>query len=218
MKYGTTRSARAGFTLLETVIVTTILGMILAAVGLFQGISQRSSKSMIAHSDVERRGDRALCEIMDALRGAGVHTLTPDPTSAFGTNTITFQVPTGVSADGDVTLGAPARVDLRLDDGELDNGIDDNGDGVIDERALVITRGIGTLNQRSVTVCHGIAELSEGETSNAADDNGNGIVDESGFCVRRIGDLFYLYLTLDSRTREGERIQYTTTTALALHN
>jgi hypothetical protein len=173
---------------------------------------------MIAHSDVERRGDRALREVMDALRDAGVHTLTPDPTSTFGTNTLTFRTPAAVSALGDVTFGAPARIDIRLDDGELDNGVDDNGDGVIDERALVITRGIGTANQRAVTICHGIAEWSEGETPNAVDDNANGLVDESGFCVRRVGDLFFLYITLDSRTRQGERIQYTTTTALGLRN
>lgn len=210
--------ARAGFTLVEVAIAATILGLMLTAIGMFQATSQSSSKAMIAHSNVERRADRAMNDVLDALRGAGVHTLAPDPTTAFGSNTIVFQVPASVSAAGVVTFSSPLRIDLRLDDGELDNGVDDDGDGTIDERALVITRGLGTAGQASVTVCHGIGEMLEGETSNAVDDNGNGIVDESGFCVRRIGDLIYVYLTLDSRTREGERIQYTTTTAMALHN
>jgi prepilin-type N-terminal cleavage/methylation domain-containing protein len=218
MNHSKLAARRAGFTLVEIAIAATIVGLILGAVGMFQSTSQKSSNSMIAHADVERRGDRALKEVMDALRDAGVHTLTPDPTTAFGTNTILFRSPTAVAANGDVTFSAPTRIELRLDDGELDNGIDDNDDGVIDERALVITRGIGTAQQRAVTVCHGIAELAEGETANGLDDNGNGLVDESGFCVRRVGDLFFLYITLDSRTRQGERIQYSTSTALALRN
>jgi hypothetical protein len=117
-----------------------------------------------------------------------------------------------------VTFGSQSRLDIRMDDGEVDNGIDDDGDGVIDERALVLTHVVALGTQRSATICHGIAERLEGESANAADDNGNGIIDESGFCVRRVGDLFFLYVTLEGRMRTGELIQYTTTTAIALHN
>lgn len=209
---------KAGFTLIEVAIAASILALLLASVGTFQAISQKASRTMVVRSDLERRADRALQTITRALRGAGVHTLIPDPTSAFGSDTITFQTPTGVSGAGVVSFSAPSRIALALDTGEADNGVDDDGDGRVDERALVITRDVGLASQTATTTCHGIGEWLEGETSNGLDDNGNGVIDERGFNVRRVGDLLYVRLTLESRTEDGQVLRCTTDTALVLHN
>jgi len=151
-------------------------------------------------------------------QSAGVHTLVPDPVGNFGVDTITFKKPLAVSAAGVVTWSAPITIGLQLEETETDNGVDQNHNGLIDERALVITRDVGTASQKSTIACHRVAEWFLGETSNGADDNGNGVIDEHGFCVRRVGDLLYLYLTLESPADGGQVVRWTTSTAIVLHN
>jgi hypothetical protein len=162
--------------------------------------------------------ERALAILSRELAGADVTTLSPDPTSAFGSDNLRFQTPSFVSNTGIVTLNAPVTVALLMDTRETDNGIDDDHDGLVDERMLVVTRNIGTASQRSSVLCHGVAEWLEGESSNGLDDNGNGVRDERGFSVQRVGDLLYVRLTIESPTKDARSAKWTTSTAVALHN
>lgn len=209
---------RYGFTLMEVVISIAVLSVILGAVGLFQVRGQKASQVVQQQADLQRRADRALQTISHELTGAGIHTLAPDPTSNFGSDTLTFQTPRSVSGTGVVTWNAPSTITLQMGNGEADNGLDDNHNGLTDERQLVITRGVGTANPRTTVICTGVAEQLQGELSNGIDDNGNGIVDEHGFCVRRVGSLLYLYLTVEKAAERGRVTQWTTSTAIVLHN
>jgi type II secretory pathway pseudopilin PulG len=207
-----------GFTLIEMTIAVVVTATLLGSIAFFQARSEQASKAMVRRSDLERRADRALQMVTRALRGAGVHTLVPDPNGAFGTGSIRFQTPSDISAEGVVVWNTPTTVAIQMDTGEIDNGLDDDGDGRIDERALVITREIGTPEERATTICHGIAAWADGEIANGLDDNGNGILDERGFNVHRVGDLLYLNLTLESPAGDGRILRCSTSTALALHN
>lgn len=212
------RAQRAGFTFIELAISISVLAMILGVVGMVQMRGQKAARNIQSMSEVERRGDRAMQAVMRELVGLGVHTLDPDPVTDFGSDTLTFQTPAAVSAMGAVTWNAPLRFSLALDDGELDNGLDDDGDGLVDERRLMLTRNVGTGGERTTTVCHGVAEWLEGETWNVLDDNGNGLIDERGFSVRRIGDLLQVRLTLEAPGDGGNVLVWTSTTALVIHN
>jgi prepilin-type N-terminal cleavage/methylation domain-containing protein len=193
---GTIAGRRGGFTLIELMVTLSVLSLVLIGMGVFQLRSNNASKSMLARSAAETRARRALDRVAEELTGVGHTLLFPDPSTSFGTSAITYQRSTGVSATGTVTWGTQSRLELELEPGETDNGHDDDGDGLVDERRLVLIRDFGTAAAKTVVLCSGVAELLEGETANGADDNGNGVVDEAGFNVRRVGDLLTARLTV----------------------
>ncbi|MBL8862462.1 MAG: prepilin-type N-terminal cleavage/methylation domain-containing protein [Planctomycetes bacterium] len=210
--------SRAGFTLVELTVSAAILTLVLGSVGLFQLRSQEHTGSMLVNERAETQARRALTRIVDELRGVSAAFLVPDPTSVLGTSTLTYQRPADVTNTGVVVWGPPSRLALELEPGELDNGLDDDGDGLVDERRLVLTLGLGTAAERSVVICTGIAEFAEGEAGNGADDNGNGLVDEPGFSVRRVGDLLTIRLTVLVPLDGGGVLTRSTETSLVLRN
>jgi prepilin-type N-terminal cleavage/methylation domain-containing protein len=214
-----TQHSRSGFTLMEVMIVITILGGLLGAVAMFQLRSEDSFQATSAQARADSLARQSMARIMEAVSGSSNAVFVPDPTSSLGTDTLTFQQPTAVSNAGVVTWSNQMRFALALDTGEVDNGLDDNGNGLIDERRLVLTLDVNTLTPKSVTLCHGVAEWYPGETGgNAIDDNGNGVVDERGFSVRRVGDLLNVRLAVQVGYSKGRVATATTDTALVLHN
>jgi hypothetical protein len=156
--------------------------------------------------------------VMHELNGVGRSQLTPDPSSSSGADSILYQKPMSVTGGGVITWSATARLQLMLDDGEGDNGADDDGDGLVDERKLVLTKNVGGLSEATTTIVHGLAELAPGETANAADDNGNGVADERGFNVQRTGDLLTVRLWVQRRLATREVVTVPLESAVVLHN
>lgn len=212
------RRARGGFTLLELVIATAALSLLLGAMGVVQVRSREMSRVSVAQEEVEAQCRRNLDRVAEELEGVGRTMLFPDPSTAFGTGTLTYQHPASISNMGVVTWDNARHLQLQLAPGEIDNGLDDNGDGLVDERALVLTRDFGLGSARSVTICSGIPELAQGETVNGIDDDGNGLVDEAGFNIRRVGDLLTVRLTLQQPMGKGEIATASLQTSMALHN
>jgi prepilin-type N-terminal cleavage/methylation domain-containing protein len=212
------RAARRGFTLLELVVATALLSLVLGAVGLVQMRARDASRNGIARDQVETACRRALDRVAEELQGVGHSMLFPDPSTNLGAGSLTYQHPTSVTAGGVVIWDNPSSLTLQLEPGEFDNGLDDNGDGLIDERELVLTQNIGTPQQRSVVLCKGIAELGQGETANGLDDNGNGVVDEAGFNVRKVGDLLTVRLTVQGPAGDGTVFTTSMQTSVVLHN
>jgi prepilin-type N-terminal cleavage/methylation domain-containing protein len=213
-----TRSARRGFTFIEIAISLAVLAMLMGAVGMVQMRGQKATSAIRTQSDLERRANRALLMATRELTGLGVHTLAPDPTTSLGTDTITFQRPESVTAAGVVIWQPSTMLALLMDEGEADNGVDDDGDGLVDERRLSITRNMGTPQQKTTVLCHGVCAWMDGEIPNGLDDNGNGVVDERGFSLKRTGDLLNVRLALEATADAGERVIFTSTTALVIHN
>jgi prepilin-type N-terminal cleavage/methylation domain-containing protein len=216
----TARNSRneRGFTFIELAISISVLAMIMGVVAMFQLRAQKAANAIQTTADVERRADRAMTAITKELSGVGVSTLQPDPLTNLGSDTIQFQTPQSVSAAGVVSWNNATRIELAMDDGEIDNGIDDDGDGLIDERRILVTHDVGTPSQKMVVICHGVAKWLEGESGNNLDDNGNGIVDEHGFSVQRIGDLLQVRLTVQGVGEAHGVIAWTATGALVVHN
>jgi len=209
---------RGGFTLLELVIATVLLSLMLGTMGLVQMRARDASRVGMAREQVETTCRRSLDRVADELQGVVRGLLFPDPSTSLGTSTITYQHPTGVSTAGVVSWDTPSSLSLELDAGEIDNGIDDDGDGLIDERRLVLTRNVGSPNAVTTVICSGIPELGEGEVANGLDDNGNGVVDEAGFNVRKVGDLLTVRLTVQGPAEGGQIISSTLSTSIVLHN
>jgi prepilin-type N-terminal cleavage/methylation domain-containing protein len=208
----------AGFTVIELLVSVTVMGIVLTALGLVQARSATETKVMQARATAESRARRALDRVAEELTGVGHSLIFPDPSSNFGTSVLTYQRATGVTNAGVVTWNTPSRVELQLDPRELDNGVDDNGDGLVDERRLVFTRNFGTANAQTAVLCTGIPKLAPGELANGIDDNGNGVIDEAGFNVRRIGDLLTLRITVQQPYAGNQVATVSLETSIVLHN
>ena len=209
---------RGGFTLLELVIAAALLSLVLGTMGLVQVRARDVSRVSMERDQVESLCRRTLDRVAEELEGVGHSLIFPDPSSNLGSSSLTYQHPTGVSNLGVVSWDTPSSLVLQLEPGEIDNGLDDDGDGLVDERRLVLTKNVGTPNAVSTVLCTGIAELAEGEEPNGLDDNGNGVIDEAGFNVRKVGDLLTIRLTVEGASSKDGIIATSLQTSIVLHN
>jgi prepilin-type N-terminal cleavage/methylation domain-containing protein len=209
----------AGFTLIELLLSIGVMGIILTALAQVQMRSSAQAKSMQAREVAEGRARKALDRIAEEMSGVGRSLIFPDPSTPLGTSAMTYQRATGVTAAGVVTWGTPSRLELQLDPRELDNGRDDDSDGLVDEQRLVLTRNFGLANAQSVVLCTDIPKFAPGEVGgNAIDDNGNGVVDEAGFNIQRIGDLLTIRLTAQQPYSGNRVATVSLETSIVLHN
>lgn len=214
----TSSRPRAGLTLIELVIAVTLLGTMLGSVALVSGTSRRAFQRGVVTSALEIRSSAAMGAVVGVLESATLAGLTPDPLPGLNTSQLRFTQATGFS--GEVALTAPlAQLGLELEPDEADNGLDDDGDGLVDERQLVLTERVGLATERRRVLTRSVTELLEGELPNGVDDNGNGLVDEQGFVVERRGSALDVQLTLGRATGDGrESAARTARTSIMLRN
>lgn len=167
---------RQGFSLLELMIVTSIFGIILAGVYGILMSTQSTYAVGTASASLNLQARRTVDRIAEELRDAGVETLFPSPTLPFGSDDLTFQKNVGYQAGaivwGDVNrvaLWEPASPALALwtdlgganeksafltlwvreyAEGEVANGLDDNGNGLVDEKGISFALDGNTLTIR----------------------------------------------------------------------
>jgi hypothetical protein len=111
-----------------------------------------------------------------------------------------------------------AQILSELDEGELDDGADNDGDGLVDEGRVVLIEDQGGAAERRVVLTNGVAELQDGEEANNADDNGNGLVDETGLSFSATGETVFVRLTCQRRTDDGRLLVQAAETAVRLRN
>ncbi len=211
------RSCRRGFTLIEVLISVTLTVVLATAVALAAsrgyGAYHTTQRNNAVESNVRQALDRAARELLSS----GLAVIAPSNIDDdFGTSDLVFQQATG-QVNGAITWGNPVRLVLEYESDELDNGLDDNGDGRVDEGVLVFVRDDGLASETRAVLCHGVREFLEGETDDDADENGNGIIDEGGFNLHRSGDVLTLRLTLEE-TDESTSVIRTLETSIRLRN
>jgi prepilin-type N-terminal cleavage/methylation domain-containing protein len=204
----TSTGRRAGFTLIELMISVTILG------GIFLAIASASSSAADAYDQSRVRGrvvakanqvlDRIANEFVEA-DGANISPALP----GIGATAITYQV-----SDGAGGFGPDRTIRFQMDVGELDDGIDNNADGRIDEAVILWIEDEGGANERSAVWCHNVRSLMANETANFIDDNGNLLTDERGLIFQRTGDVISIQLTLEEIDEDGRPITKTVQTSV----
>jgi hypothetical protein len=209
-------SSRSGFTLIEVAISTLFFVLMMSVLGVVTMTSESAYKASTLATKLDGQGRRALVRVSDELTTISGTLMNPDPTGAGGTDQIEFQQAVGV-ANGAVVWGALTRIGFEYDVGEVDDGQDNDGDGMVDEGVLVFTRDIG-VNQARVVLCHDVRELAVGEVVNGIDDNGNGVVDEGGFSIQRVGDVMVIRLWLETSAGGGETVGRQHQTRVRLRN
>lgn len=211
------RNRRAGFTLIEALLSVAILGSLLGTVFLVQSRGKNAAETSTAQLQASLKASRVVDRVIRELQCMGGDSATPSPSSSLGTDVLTYQVSEGV-AGGAVAWSSPRRLELLMAPNEFDNGADDDGDGLVDERALVLTYDVGGANERRTTLCDSIPELAPGETANALDDDGNGIVDERGFNLHRTGDVLEVRVTVQGAGPEGSVVSASVETSIRVRN
>ena len=179
------RPARAGFTLVEMVLVAGLLGL---AVWVGSG-TLRSGRDAFRMSNqlmsIDTDGARTMRRILEALREADDASVASIPAFPFFSESIDFQLVEPY--DGTSTpLGDPRCIEIDADAAAV---------------RWVENPGLG--NESSSYWASNIATLLEGEVDNNLDDNGNGMIDEPGLYFSRDGELIRVGLTMTTQGPSG---------------
>jgi prepilin-type N-terminal cleavage/methylation domain-containing protein len=154
---------RAGFTLIEVTIALVLIGLVLANVGMVMRSSSAAFELRNSLSNLDLQADTTLDRIALAVMGSSPDTLIPSQSAPLWSSQIEYQKNLGME-DGKPVWSAPERIEetaqkeqvvwtqnpdgagarsvvwtnwvRSLLEGELANGIDDNGNGLVDESGL----------------------------------------------------------------------------------
>jgi len=198
---------RAGFSIIEMAISMSLLAVVLGSASMAVKSGNDLFVQVSVNNDVSSRSARTMNRVVQELRGASDGTFVQYLRTPTGVMTKiwspTLEFQTARDWNGAVVWGDPKRFTLELQAGELDNGLDDNNNGLIDERTLVLLTNPGMANEERLILAHGVAELLEGELPNGVDDNGNQMDDERGFCLDLDEDALTIRLTLERMGPQG---------------
>jgi len=196
-------ASRGGFSLLEVVLALALTATLVGAMVSMGGSSTRLVETGLTRAQLEAQIARTLQRVARDLSCARAGSFDPLPETPLWQDAFDFDEPRGFrAADGRITWSS-ARIVLELEDGEVDDGVDNNGNGLVDERRLVALRDAGGPDEQRVVLTRWVREYLEGEEGNGLDDDGNGLTDERGFCMERRGEELVLHLTLEILDREG---------------
>jgi prepilin-type N-terminal cleavage/methylation domain-containing protein len=156
-------NSRGGFTLLEVMIGMVVVGLVLGNVVMMMGSSADAYDKQSSKANLELQLDQTLDRIVLALMSASRESLDPNESNPTFLTSLQFRQSLGVQ-DGAVVASVQERIELQVENGEvvwrekpeepderaviwsrwaseffqgeLPNGVDDNGNGLIDETGL----------------------------------------------------------------------------------
>ncbi|MBL8858534.1 MAG: prepilin-type N-terminal cleavage/methylation domain-containing protein [Planctomycetes bacterium] len=211
------RSCTSGFTLVELAISSVVFGVILSATLGASFTAQNGFSAAVIRSRLEQRAQRALDLILDEFGTAGQTGLTPASAPPLGSFSLTYRRPTGIAA-GAITWGNASTVLFEYTADEPNNGVDDDGDGLVDEGRIVLIRNVGLPTERRTVLATGVPELMPGELANGLDDNGDGLADERGLAFSVASGVLTIRLALGEADAHGRRITSIQRIAIQLRN
>lgn len=160
------RPSRAGFTLLEMVISLALVALVVTNIVLAMNGSTKAYEVGSSRDEVEDQARRTLDRIALAVMGSSREGLAPGQEAPLHTHVLTYQLNLGYE-DGEAVWSDPERIEREEQaaqitwkknpgvaeeqrvvwtkwvrdymDGEVFNGVDDNGNGLIDEKGLSFT-------------------------------------------------------------------------------
>jgi hypothetical protein len=168
-------------------------------------------------AQLEAQATATIERMVIELSTVGLETVAPDPLPGVGCDGIQYLQATGMK-DGVIEWTPLRRLAFEYEVGETNDGLDNNGNGLVDEGRIVLTEDVGRPGERSHVLTRWVRELSDGEEQNGLDDNGNGLVDERGFFLERIGETLVVRLTLQKLSAEGNLMSRTARTSVRLRN
>ncbi len=212
------KSSRAGFTVLELAISLGLFAVVLGLGATVGGSAQDAYSQTSSAAQLESQVKATLDRVVSELEHGSLATMIPplDPGAA-DADVLAIQPVTDIVA-GAAVLGSFMTIGFRDDPNDVIDGLDNDGDGLIDEGHLAFIRDIGTANATNVILCKNVARFLEGETAGAGDENGNGVTDETGLLFQRDGDLLTISLTLQGVQGNGGIDTRTSSVSVMMRN
>lgn len=195
--------SRAGMSLVEAIVAAAITAVILGTITRAAISGQKSTKQSMIATELETQARDVVDRIAEELVSARTTGLNPSPTGQFGSSTLTYQKCTGY-AGGVAVFGTNQRIRWLIEPTEINNGIDDDRDGLIDEGMVEFTRDLGAGTQRIVRWARQVREYLARENPNVVDDNANGLIDEQGLSFSLTGRILTIRLTLQGIGPKGD--------------
>lgn len=208
---------RSGFTLLEAVVALMLFGVAAGSIALVQRTSSQALETGAESSSLNESARQAMERISSRLPSADRTLVSPTPEAPFYSSSLDF-TPCQGYADGAVQWGDPERIAFEYTAADPDDGVDNDGNGLIDDGQVVWTRDPGGPNEERKLLCRHVPELLEGELPNGEDDNGNGLEDEAGLAFDFREDTVTVRLTLQLVDRRNQRLTRTVTRAMTFRN
>ena len=202
---------------MELVIAVGVMFILVGAVVAVGNGNARAYQTGATAAQLEAQVAIAMDRMVADLRMAGRDSLNPDPTPGLGASSLDYLAAVDHTA-GETTWTPLRRLALERDPAELDDGLDNNGNGLVDEGRVVLTEDVGGPGERSFVIVRWVSELHQGELANGADDNGNGVVDEPGFFLERVGETLVVRLSLQRNDAQGLPLGRSGQTAIRVRN
>ena len=211
--------ARRGTTLIEVALASSVLVIVGSTAILAARSTTQAYRTETAIAELERVGRQAMAEVEAGLRAADAGAIFPAAVQApFSSSSVDFSRCIGF-VNGAIQFGPTERLAFEQDPLDPDDGLDDDGDGTIDEGRLVWIENPGTVAEVRRVLAPWVAESATGEVlGNNADENGNSLNDERGFSVVFEDSLATVRLTLVRRDQAGFLAEHEMTRTVALRN
>lgn len=211
------RATQRGFTFLEMMAVVVVLAIVGGLGVQALQMTTKASTSTVFHSELDTRAHRAVHRIVRELQEAQLASLLPEPLEPFGTAALDYAC-AEVSDDERIVIGAYRRLELLPSSTDALDGIDNDGDGLVDEHDLWLVRDVGLASESRTVLVRNVSAYLEGESPNAADDNGNGLVDERGFNLALRDGVLHVRLSIQGRSPRDEIITRIAETTVWVRN
>jgi len=212
------RHRAGGFTLLELVISLGLTSVMVGAAVMIQVAGTNALQSSNQQLEAEGKARRGLDRVAQELERAIIMDVWTNFTPLAPDSPELSYLNVGGLVDGVMVPGHATRIRLEPDPRDPNNGVDDDGDGLIDEGVVVLYRNLLEADEIRVVICSDVTEFFAGETGNGADDNGNGLTDEAGFHFEQDGDLITVRICVAGVSSEGTTVIRTAETSIRLRN
>jgi Tfp pilus assembly protein PilE len=215
---------RRGTTMVELLVAALIMTTVLGAIGVTVLAGTRSYEEGVARAEVDAQARRLVSRVAEEFLTASAGSCDEGPllwsggVEDEGGVEYTYTQVLGAAA-GNPLFGTQRRVRLGYAQGELDDGIDNNGNGLVDECRILLTQDTG--GGPEIAIGGFVREFLQGEVgANDADDNGNGLDDERGLCITYDEDTntMMVRLTIERLTSQGRLVTSTAETSVLLRN
>ncbi len=209
---------RTGHSLLELLFGIVLLSLITGSIALIGGTGTRLFRTSAARGGLEADARRALGRIQQELLSSDQSSLDTFPQAPLWDDRLVFDQPEEYSTRLGTIEWTSTVIEFRYEEGETDDGIDNDGDDLVDEGMAVLIKAWNDPEERTVVLCRGLREYLEGEVQNGLDDNGNGLIDEKGLCFDLSEGNLSLRLTLERRDADRFLVTRTFESSVWLRN
>jgi len=209
----------AGFTLIELIFSTTLVVSLIGGIALVTVGSTGAVREGLSQGEVDQLAGRVLDRLVDEFESSLRGSLNPEPLlTTSSSERIEYAQNQGWNGTN-IVQGTTRAIELEYAPGEADNGLDDDGDGLVDQGRVILVLDPGGANEQRTTLAKGVAEYLAGEVPDGVnDENGNGLVDERGLCFALDGNELTIRLTLRRSSLDGRIYESTAESSVFLRN